>query len=294
MPIARVNGIDLYYEDRGDPADPAVLLVMGLGTQLIAWPEAFVAQLVDAGLRVVAYDNRDVGQSTHLYGARTPNLVVALTALRLGLPLRLPYTLKDMAHDGVALLDALGIRAAHVVGASMGGMIAQNMAIYWPERVLTLTSVMSTSGARGLPGPSPEMRRRLLARRPAKPSRESAIAAGAEALEAIGFPDPARDARAYRDLAARSYDRGHDPGGFRRQLLAIMADRHRAARLAEVRAPTLVIHGAADPLVPLACGQDVARRVPGALMEVVDRMAHDLPPSEVGRVAGLIVAHVRG
>ena len=293
MPTIHANGIDLYYEDCGDPAAPAVLLIMGLGTQMIAWPPSLIDALTAAGFRVIAYDNRDIGLSTHLHGAPAVNPLIAIAATRFGLPFPLAYSLADMAADGVALLDALGIDAAHIVGASMGGMIAQNVAIRFPNRVLSLTSIMSSSGAAGLPGPSRAQRDRLTMRRPANPTREEAVAIGVEALKSISYSDPARDPDAFPTMAGRAFDRGTNPAGFRRQLLAIIADRERARRLAEVRAPTLVIHGRADPLVPLACGVDVAQRVPGAKMEVIDAMAHDLPPSQIAQVTALIVDHMR-
>lgn len=294
MPTVRANGIDLCYDSAGDPADPTILLVMGLATQSIAWPDAFVARLVNAGFRVVRYDNRDVGLSTHLDGAAAIHPLLALVAKRLRLPFRLAYTLTDMAADGIALLDALGVARADVVGASMGGMIAQIMAARCPDRVASLTSIMSTSGASGLPGPAPAIRRRMLARRPANPTREEAIAAGAGMLEMISFPDPARPPGAFADMAARAFDRAYDPVGARRQLLVIIADGSRASRLAAIRAPTLLIHGADDPLVPKAGSEDLARRIPHARLEVVPGMAHDLPPSRLDHVADLIVAHAKG
>lgn len=293
MPKLHVNGVDLYYEESGDPAGPALLLIMGLGTQHIAWPEPFVAALVDAGFRVIRYDNRDIGESTYLHGATAVSPVVAIIAARLGLRFPLAYSLADMAADATGLLDALNIPAAHIVGVSMGGMIAQRVAIAAPDRVLSLTSIMSSSGAHGLPGPSPELRKRLIAKRPANPDREWAVTAGARLLEMIGHPDPARDPGAYRALAAEAFDRGYNPPGVRRQMLAILADRTRAVALPRITAPTLVIHGAADPLVPMACSEDIARRIPGARIVIIPQMAHDLPPSKLDQVTGLIIDHAR-
>ena len=294
MAVARANGIDLCYDASGDPGDPTILLVMGLATQSIAWPDAFVARLVAAGFHVVRYDNRDVGLSTHLTGAPALNPLWALLAKRLRLPFPLAYTLTDMAADGIALLDALGIARAHVVGASMGGMIAQLMAARWPDRVASLTSIMSTSGAPGLPGPAPAIRRRMLARRPAHPTRDEAVAAGAEMLTLISFPDPARPPSAFAAMAGAAYDRAYDPAGARRQLLAIIADGSRAERLAAIQAPTLLIHGADDRLVPKAGSEDLARRIPHARLEIVPGMAHDLPPSRLDHVADLVALHARG
>jgi len=294
MPTIPANGVQIHYEEHGGLGGPPILLIMGLGTQMIAWPDAFVAALAAAGHRVILYDNRDIGLSTHLHDAPVTNPLLAFAAQRLGLPFRHGYALNDMAADAVALLDALDIPAAHVVGASMGGMIAQILAATYPQRVLSLTAIMSSSGAPGLPGPTPALRRRMIARRDPNPTREQAIALGAATLASISFPDRARAPDAFATMAGRAFDRAYNPQGGRRHLLAVIADGSRAGRLATVAAPTLVIHGAADRLVPLANGQDIARRVPGARLEVIDEMGHDLPPSQLGRIAGLILEHVRG
>lgn len=291
MPHVTANAIDLYYEDFGNPADPAILLVMGLGTQGIAWPDAFVARLVEGGYRVIRYDNRDIGRSTHLHGARTVSPIRALLSARLGWSFPVAYTLNDMAADAIALLDGLDIGRAHVVGASMGGMIAQIMAAEWPQRVASLTSIMSSSGAPGLPGPSPEVRR-LLIRRPAPDlTRDQVIALGIEVQNAISYPDPARTRESIENLVGRAFDAGFNPLGTRRQLLAIVHDGNRADRLTRISAPALVIHGVADPLVPYAHAEDLVKRIPGARLERIEQMAHDLPPSQVDRLADLIVEH---
>ena len=285
------NGVTLAYDERGRAGDPAILLIMGLGTQAIAWPEAFCDALAANGFRVIRYDNRDVGEATHLAGAKAPNPLLYMAAAKLGVKLGLDYTLADMADDAAALLDALGITRAHVVGASMGGMIAQLVAVRHPRRVLSLTSIMSSSGAPGLPGPSPELRRAMLGKRPDPADRAATIAATVKTLKLIAYPDAQRRDADFADIAARALDRGFNPMGFRRQLLAIIADGSRADRLARIAAPTLVIHGAADLLVPLANGADTARRIPGARLEVIDAMAHDLPPSQLPRLVELIARH---
>jgi pimeloyl-ACP methyl ester carboxylesterase len=293
MPHVTANGIDLFYEDFGKPTDPAILLVMGLGTQGIAWSQSFVDRLVDGGFRVIRYDNRDIGQSTHLEGARAVHPLRAILGTKFGFGFPVAYTLKDMAADAVALLDALGIQRAHVVGASMGGMIAQLLAAEWPERVLTLTSIMSSSGAPGLPGPTPEVRK-LMMRKPRNDlDRATAVRLGVEVQTAISYPDPARAPDAFARLAGESYDRGFNPLGTRRQLLAIMHDGDRTQRLSRITAPTLVIHGAADPLIPFDHAEDLAKRIPSARLEKVEQMAHDLPPSQLDHVASLIVDHAR-
>ena len=294
MPHVAANGIELYYEEQGDPAAPPLLLIMGLGTQMIAWPDAFVAGLVAAGFRVIRFDNRDIGLSTDLKDAPAPGIVWTAAAVRFGLPVRVAYSLTDMAADTVGLMDALGIDRAHVVGASMGGMIAQLVAANHPDRVLSLTSIMSSSGARGLPGPTPALRRRLLTRRPRNATRDQLIASTEQTLEMISFPDPARPADAFRTAAAAAIDRSYNPLGLRRQLLAIIADGSRVKRLASVRAPTLIVHGRADPLVPLAAGKDLVQHIPGARLEIIDYMAHDLPPSQTDRLVTLIAAHAGG
>ena len=291
MPTVKANGIDLYYEERGASDAPVILLIMGLGTQMIAWPDTLIDGLVARGFRVVNFDNRDVGKSTHLHGAPAGSPVWAMIASKLGLKVRTPYSLTDMANDAVVLMDALGIAKAHVVGASMGGMIAQLVAANHPDRVLTLTSIMSSSGEPGLPGPDSEVRKRLMAKRPANLTRETAIELATDMVTLISYPDPARDPNAIRDMAARAYDRGNNPVGFRRQMLAIITDGSRADRLAKIKAPTLVIHGRADRLVPLAGSEAIARRVPGARLEIIDEMAHDLPPSQVARMTELIAGH---
>lgn len=294
MPRIAANGVELYYEDSGPRDAPVILLIMGLAMQMIAWPEALIDGLAGRGFRVIAYDNRDIGLSARMDRARAVNPLFVLAAMRFGLRPPVDYTLRDLAADAIGLLDALDIRAAHLVGASMGGMIAQNIAAHYPERVLSLTSIMSSSGAPGLPGPSPELRARLLRRRPARPDRDRAIADGVSLFRLISFPDPARGDAAYADLAARAFDRSYHPRGARRQLLAIIADGDRSARLAKIKAPTLIVHGAADPLVPVANGEDLAARIAGARLEIIDAMAHDLPPSQVPRLIDLIAGHAAG
>ncbi|MFM1976197.1 MAG: hypothetical protein RL145_1043 [Pseudomonadota bacterium] len=293
MPTIQANGIELYYEERGEGSGVPMLLVMGLGRQLIAWPEDFMAQLVAAGHRVILFDNRDVGLSTHFHGVKVASPLQAIAGLIFGLGFKTAYHLKDMADDAVALLDHLKIDAAHVVGVSMGGMIAQNMAIHHPSRVRSLISVMSTSGARGLPGAPAKLRQRLTARRSTAPSRDEAIEIGRRTLELISYPDPARAPDAFEKHAAAAYDRAYDPKGTLRQLIAILADRGRAGQLVKVKAPTLVIHGKQDELVPMACGVDTARRIPGARLEIIDHMAHDLPPSKTKHMADLIISHAQ-
>lgn len=293
MPNIRANNIDIYYEENGPADGPVILLVMGLGTQMIAWPDELIQGLVAQGFRVIHYDNRDVGLSQRMDGAPAGNLIWAMLKLRFGLPVKTAYTLTDMAKDGIGLLDALGIQKAHVAGASMGGMIAQLMAAHYPDRVSTMTSIMSSSGRPGLPGLRADIRKRLMAPRPSNPTREEAVRLGAESIEAISFADMKRPHDAFVDMAARAFDRGYYPIGMKRQLLAIIADGSRVDRLKTIKVPTLVVHGGADPLVPKEGSEDIARLVPGARLEIIDEMGHDLPPSQVGRMVDLIAGHAK-
>jgi pimeloyl-ACP methyl ester carboxylesterase len=291
LPHITANNIQLYYEDNGPANAPVILLIMGLGTQMIAWPDAMIQGLVARGFRVIHYDNRDVGMSQRMEDAPVGNMMWAFLANTVGLPVRSAYTVADMAKDGIGLLDALCIRSAHVVGASMGGMIVQHMAANHSDKVMSLTSIMSTSGKRGLPGPRSDIRKAMMRPRPANPTREEAVAAGAEVVKAFSYPDPARPDSAYPELVGRAFDRGYYPVGTVRQLLAIVADGSRVDMLKTIKAPTLVIHGGADPLVPKEGGIDTAKHIPRARLEIIEEMAHDLPPSQIGRMVDLIAGH---
>lgn len=293
MPNIRANNIDIYYEENGPADAPVILLVMGLGAQMIAWPDEFIHGLVSKGYRVIHYDNRDVGLSQWMDGAKTPNLVWTMLKARFGLPVRVPYTLTDMAADGIGLLDALGIDKAHVAGASMGGMIVQLMAANHRERLLSMTSIMSSSGKPGLPGARADIQKSFMVKRPPDASREEAVAFGTELVRSFSYPDPARPENAHAEMTAKAFDRGYYPVGTRRQLLAIIADGSRVERLKKITTPTLVVHGGADPLVPKEGSEDIARHVPGARLEIIDEMAHDLPPSQVGRMVDLIAGHAK-
>lgn len=295
----KANHMDLELEDShpgaGDSQRPVVLLIMGLGMQLIAWPPAMVQGLTDAGYRVLRFDNRDAGLSQHLDERGVPNLLLQGLKHRLGLRITPPYSLQDMAADALGLLDALQIKQAHVVGVSMGGMIAQWLALLAPTRVLSLTSIMSSSGARGLPAAVPEVTRALLSR-PADKSLVAAVAHSVRLFKAIGShgssPGFELDDTALRQLVTEAVQRSYYPPGIARQMLAIVADTTRAAALAGVAVPTLVVHGKADPLVPFACGEDSARRIPGAQLVGIDEMGHDLPPAVVTRLLALLIPHM--
>ena len=290
----QANGLAIEVEDTGPGAPlPPVLLVMGLGMQLIGWPDDFVAALVQAGHRVIRFDNRDIGLSQRLDRLGTPNLLWESMKLRLGMTVRAPYTLSDMAADGFGVLDALGIARAHVVGASMGGMIAQRMALAQPQRVLTLTSIMGSSGARHLPGPTAHVMQVLFSR-PKDHSEPTLLAHYVRLFQAIGSPGFPSDAMQLRKNILQAVRRGgYRPAGGARQMAAIAADTGRAAELHRITAPTLVVHGNDDPLLPLACGEDTARRIPGARMVRIPGMGHDLPPGVVERILEPLLPHLQ-
>ncbi len=290
----RANGLDIEVEDSGPGGGRApVLLVMGLGMQLTAWPPAFVEALVAAGHRVIRFDNRDIGLSTRLDHLGAPNLLWESLKLRVGLPVRAPYTLADLAADTLGVLDALGLERAHVVGASMGGMIAQRLALAAPARVLTLTSIMSSSGARHLPGPQLRVLQVILSR-PRDAQEATLLAHYVRLFQAIGSPGYPVPPQELREAILASVRRGgYHPQGTARQLAAVAADTRRAEELQRIRVPTLVVHGRDDPLVPLACGEDTARRIPGARLVAIPGMGHDLAPGVVERVLPPLLAHLR-
>jgi pimeloyl-ACP methyl ester carboxylesterase len=269
--IAKANGIEIAYETFGDPADPPLLLVMGLAAQMILWDEELCRMFVERGFRVIRFDNRDVGHSSHVKGGPKPRLLRAMA----GITRNPHYTLEDMADDAFGLLDHLRIEAAHVVGASMGGMIAQTMAIQRPERVLSLASIMSTTGNRraGLP----RLRAFGLLLRRAPRDRDAYVEYVVRVFKVIGSPGFDRDEDWLRELAGKEYDRGVDRGGPARQLVAIQASGDRTEALAGVRVPTVVIHGLEDPLIPPRAGRATGRAIPGAELVEIEGMGHDLP-----------------
>lgn len=293
MPQVAANGITIECESFGSSSDPTLLLIMGLGMQLVAWPEPFCRELASQGFRVVRYDNRDTGLSTKFDGASSPSVPALLVRSLLRLPIRVPYTLRDMADDAVGLLDALDVDAAHIVGASMGGMIAQNIAAESPQRVRSLTSIMSTSGHRSLPGADPLVSRHIFRSRPSSGDREAVIAHNMRTLELIGSPDYPVDEETRREMTSMSFDRCYYPAGFIRHVGAIVQDGDRRRRLAAISAPTLVVHGREDPLVPLAGGIDTAEYIRDAQLEIIEGMGHNLPPGLWPRLIELIAGHAR-
>jgi pimeloyl-ACP methyl ester carboxylesterase len=285
------NGVEIEYDELGDRGAPAMLLVMGLGGQMIWWDAELCRMLAGRGYRVIRFDNRDIGLSTKLDDACPDPAPLLFQALS-GKPVVPPYTLRDMAADAVGVLDALGIAAAHVVGASMGGMIAQRMAIHFPQRVRTLVSIMSTTGNPEVPPGDPEVMRLLTAPRPADPQAAIEFAVGIwRALHGPGFPfDEAR----VRKLVIESALRSSHLLGQPRQLLAILADGDRRPELRKLRVPTLVIHGDADPLVPFAGGKDTAENIPGARLVAIPGMGHELVEGVWPRLVDAIDGFARG
>jgi pimeloyl-ACP methyl ester carboxylesterase len=265
----------LAYETFGNPSHPPLLLVMGLGGQMIAWDDELCAQLAQAGFWVIRFDNRDVGRSTKMEQAPLPTMWQLIGATLFNLPFTPPYLLRDMAADAIALLDYLNIERAHVVGVSMGGMIAQEMAIHTPERLHTLTSIMSTTGNKRVGQPSLKMRRRLLQRPPA--DLEAAVQYGVQMWRELhGSHYPFREEKVRRHIV-RNRERGYYPIGTGRQLAAVIASGDRTAALRHLQLPTLIIHGDADPLIPVSGGHATAEAVPLAEKLIIPGMGHSLP-----------------
>ncbi len=269
---ADVGDVRLAYQSVGSERDPTLLLIMGLGGQLIHWPNEVVARLCQQGFRVIRFDNRDVGLSSWLRPVPSINLGYEVVRYRLGLSLGAPYHLRDMAGDALGLMDDLGIADFHVLGASMGGMIAQHLADMAPQRVLSLTLVMTSSGAEGLPAPSDSLLK-LLARREAS-TREQALQQQADLLAALGSPEVRDDRQALLKQAQVAYDRAFNPEGVQRQLLAILAEPSRVELLNRLRVPTLVVHGTADPLLPVMHGVHVAAHIKGSELKLIPGLAH--------------------
>lgn len=296
MGFVTTRGIDIAYDIRGMADAPPLLLIMGLGMPAAMWPEPFIESLLVAGFRVITFDNRDSGASTRLSQLPVPNIPLAMTRALMRRKVQAPYSLDDMAQDACAVLDAAGVDSAHVVGVSMGGMIAQVMAGRFPARVRTLTSIMSSSGN---PHPrvalgKPQALRALLHRPPANPDDLDAVVEHLLAVfGVIGSPGFRQSAEELRPHLWRVACCGLYEAGTMRQMGAILASGDRRELLRGIRAPTLVIHGAADPLVPVAAGRDTAAHIPGAQLQVIDGMGHDFPPRLMTAIAAFIVQHCR-
>ena len=285
------NGIRLAYEEFGDPSKPAVLLIMGLGTQMIAWPEIFCRGLAERGYRVIRFDNRDIGLSQKMVGSRAPAILKLLAYQRLNWDIEVPYTLHDMALDAIGLLDSLGIARAHIIGASMGGMIAQLVAGEHPERTLSLVSIMSTSGHKSLPSPDLKVARQLL-QRPRGGDRQALLEHSMRTLRLIGSPDYQPSDEELRAKVVASSSRSYYPAGFLRHMAAISASGDRVETLKKITARTLVIHGKDDVLVPVSGGIDTAKYIKGSQLELIKGMGHDFPLPLMPHFVELIADHL--
>lgn len=292
MPKILANGLRLEVETMGNPTDPAVLLIMGLGMQLVAWPEDFCRGLVAAGFRVIRFDNRDVGLSDQVKTTMRVNLPLATMRYLLRLPVPAPYLIETMADDCIGVLDALDIPTAHFVGASLGGMIAQTAAAKYPDRCLSLTSIMSSSGDRRLPNASLKVSRLLLSRPAANASVEALTDHFLRVFQTIGSPGFPVAPALLRERLGAGLRRSYQPQGTARQLLAIIASGDRSALLRSIGKPSLVVHGDADPLVPVKHGMDCARKIPGAKLKIIPGMGHDLAPGLLPILSEALITHL--
>lgn len=292
MPTAKANGLTIAYETAGDPRNPTILLVMGLGAQLTLWPDTFVEALAANGLHVVRYDNRDVGLSSDFDSFGVVDMGQVLMKAMAGQPLSPPYSVADMAADGIGLLDALRIKTAHVAGLSMGGMIVPHMATKHADRVLSMTVIMSSSGRRGLPPGRPEAVKMLMTR-PMSNDRAEILRHSMALRKAIAGSAYPENEDTLRAKVERQIDRRYYPQGVGRQYYAVVADGDRTNLLKTVKVPTLVIHGSDDPLLPVECGRDVAASVPGAVMHEEQGMGHEIPAELCQSLAAKIAAHCK-
>ncbi len=286
------NGIGIEVDDRGNANGEPLLLIMGLGMQLIGWPEELVQLLVSRGYRVIRFDNRDIGLSQHFDHLGVPSLPWAALRFAMRIPIQAPYGVADMAADALGVLDALGLQRVHVCGASMGGMVAQHLAAKHPARVKSLTLMMTTSGARQLPQPAMAVRKALMAR-PDGRIPDAVVAHLVRLLGIIGSPAYPSEPGRLRQRLAAMVARSWHPAGTARQLVAVAADGDRSALLPAIHAPTHILHGDADPLVPVAAAHDLQRKIAGATIDIVPGMGHDLPLPLFERYADGISANAR-
>lgn len=290
MTQIEANGITIEYDTLGPASGEPLLLIAGLGMQMVRWSGPFRQLLVDCGFQVIRFDNRDVGLSTHFDRVAVPDLMEVAAARSRGAQPDVPYDLDDMARDAVGLLDALGIARAHVVGASMGGMIAQIVAADHGPRVRSLTLIMSTTGGPNLPPATPEAMAALMSRPPHPSDEEAYLAHAMGAARVIGSPAYPADEADLRTRLLEAVRRNYDPAGSGRQLAAVAATGDRRERLRRITAPTLVVHGADDPLIPVEAGRDTAAHIAGAELMVIPGMGHDLPPALQPRIVAAIAA----
>ncbi|MGA2107270.1 MAG: alpha/beta fold hydrolase [Syntrophorhabdales bacterium] len=292
MAKAKANGIQIEYETFGDPSGRPLLLIIGLGGQMIDWDDDLCKDLAERGHYVIRYDNRDVGLSTKFEEAGVPDLMEIMGKLMQGEKVKPPYTMEDMADDAIGLLDALGIQKAHICGMSMGGMIAQTIAVRHPSRVLSLISIYSTTGNPEVPQAKPEVFALLSA--PPPEEREAFVEHMFALFKTIAGPGFPVDEEWTRNIIAESYDRSFYPQGVVRQLVAILTQENRVPALAKVARPTLVVHGTGDPLVSVEGGKDTANAIPGAELILIEGMGHDLPHGGAWpRIVEAIAAHTR-
>jgi pimeloyl-ACP methyl ester carboxylesterase len=292
MPTVNSNGLQIAYEEYGVALDPVLLMVQGLAMPLSGWPPALIDALVAEGFRVVIFDNRDIGQSTLMDTMDVPNFAMQILRRKLRMSVKAPYKLTDMMRDVVGLMDALQIESAHLVGVSMGGMIAQLLAIHEPQRVKTLTSVMSATGSRKVPGPTKKVIRHMF-RGPKAATPEAGLEFQWKLWRLLGGPHYRLSDEELAEFLRRIFARGITAAGAARQQLAILAAPSRIVELEKLITPTLVIHGDADPLIPVECGLQTARAIPGARTAIIEGMGHDLPVALTERIARLIAQHAK-
>ncbi len=290
MPIANANGLTFEYETHGNPENQTVLLIMGLGAQLTSWPMGLIQQIVDSGYHVVRFDNRDIGLSSKFDNSRIPNPRKVVLQSVLGFRPNIPYTLMDMARDTIGILDALNIEKAHLVGVSMGGMISQLIAGHFPERVLTLTSIMSTTGNRFLPQPTRRARKALLTPHPNASRPQAVVERNMKVLQTLQGSKHFYNPEVLRASVTNNFNRSHYPSGSGRQLVAAIASPDRRKLLSSIELPTAVIHGDEDPLVRVECGIDTAKHLPNSELHIVKGMGHGLPDTVIPQVADAITS----
>ena len=291
MPTITANNINITYESFGKASDPTVLMIMGLGGQLTMWTDKLVDDLVAGGYRVITFDNRDIGLSHHHSGEKTPNILRQMVLRRIGIKIKAPYELRDMAHDTIGLMDALKLDEVHLVGISMGGMIGQHVSAIAPERVASFTAIMTTTGNPKLPRPGRQVMQAMIRRGPQPTTRDEIIDQSVRTFGIIGTPGEDQNKNGMRDRITRSYDRSYNPAGVIRQMSAIIAAGDFRKYTRRIKAPTLVIHGNKDPLVPIEGGFEIAKLVQDARMEVIDGMGHDVPPRFLPQITKLLLDH---
>ncbi|WP_427964303.1 alpha/beta fold hydrolase [Altererythrobacter sp.] len=290
MPEVTANGITIHYDEHGDKDAPPILLIMGFAAQMTLWPIELVEALAKRGFRVIRFDNRDIGLSHKFHGVKAPGVIKLTIFSKLGIKPKVPYSLADMADDGAGLLDALGIERAHIVGGSMGGMIAQHFASRHPDKTLSLTSIFSTTGHPKLP-PAKKEAMAVLVKRPESTDEDALVEHGMLVARTIGSPGYPAPEDHLRERTRANVRRSTYLEGPLRQMAAIIADGDRSAMISEIDTPTLVLHGEDDPLLRVECGHDIAAKIPGAKIRTIPGWGHDLPLELVEDLADSIAGH---